>query len=51
MTAMPVEGADEFTVRVPFNEMPELPDGYDIVSMEFDADHDYYTLRRRNEES
>lgn len=51
MTAVPQEEADEFTVRVPSTEVPDLPDGYDIIDMTFDASHDYYTLRRRNEES
>lgn len=51
MSAAPFEGADEFIVRVPSTEVPELPDGYDIIDMTFDEGHDYYTLRRRNEES
>lgn len=51
MTAMPDEGADEFTMRVSSTSVPELPDGYDIIDMTFDGSHDYYTLRRRNEES
>ena len=51
MSAVPAEGADEYTVRVPADEAPELPEGYDIIEMSFDEGHDYYTLRRRNEES
>lgn len=48
MTAQPLD-ADEFTVRVRPGETPDsLPEGYDIVGIEGDADWDYFTLRRIN---
>lgn len=48
MTAQPLD-ADEFAVRVKAGETPEnLPDGYDIVGIEADADWDYFLLRRIN---
>lgn len=40
---------DEFTVRVKPGETPDdLPQGYDIVGIEGDADWDYFILRRIN---
>lgn len=48
MTAQPLD-ADEFAVRVKAGEAPEnLPEGYDIVGIEGDADWDYFILRRIN---
>lgn len=40
---------DEFAVRVKPGETPDdLPEGYDIVGIESDADWDYFLLRRIN---
>ena len=48
MTALPIDDSD-ITVRVKPGETPDdLPEGYDIVGIEADADWDYFLLRRIN---
>ena len=46
--AAEVFDSNEFSVRVKPGEIPDnIPDGYDIVGIEGDADWDYFILRRR----
>lgn len=49
MTALADHYGDEFVVKVSGGQVPDLPAGFDIIDMGGDDVHDYYTLRRRNE--